>query len=141
MVSNEQQEAVASHLNSVILVRIAPSKIHGVGVFAIRDLQKGQKLFLDSLPKVYESPHKIRGKLFAEVWQLVVERWPRVVSGERFAYPDARYQAYVNHADEPNYDGESDLLLCEVKKGEEILEDYRKIPGWDVAFPWLLDKK
>lgn len=125
------------YLNSAVVVRIAPSKIHGVGVVALRDLEKGKRLYLDNLPQVYQVPYAEFGKLFKEVRGLIVERWPRTTEGERFAYPDARYQAYINHSDTPNYDLETDMLTQDIKKGEEITEDYKKIVGWRVAFPFL----
>lgn len=34
----------AFYLNKTVWCKLGPSKIHGVGVFAIRDILKGQKL-------------------------------------------------------------------------------------------------
>ena len=125
------------YLNSAVCIRIAPSKIHGVGVVAIRDLAKGKRLYLDNLPQTYELPYADFGKLFKEVRAIIVERWPRVTEGARFAYPDARYQAYINHSDDPNYDLDTDTLVRDVREGEEITEDYKKIVGWKEAFQFL----
>lgn len=130
-------EATIDYLNSAVCVRIAPSKIHGVGIMAIRELPKGKRLYLDNLPQTYELPYANFGKLFKEVRAIVVERWPGVVNGSRFAYPDSRYQAYMNHSDDPNYDIATDTLIKDMKEGEEITENYRKIEGWEKAFPFL----
>lgn len=42
----------AETLNSIVTVRIAPSKIHGVGIFALRDMPAGKKMFLYGVPRV-----------------------------------------------------------------------------------------
>lgn len=133
MNSNE----LAAKLNSRVLTRFAPSKIHGVGIFALRDLNQGRKMYLDNLPEVYNLPYSSFGKLLPQVRQLLLERWPQIVYGSAFMYPDGRYQAYINHSDDQNYDGVNDVLIRDVKAGEEITEDYRKIAGWEIAHPYL----
>ena len=134
-------DITASTLNTLVVVRIAPSKVHGVGIFAIRDLQKGQRLHLDDVPQVYRLSPGNLGKLFPEVRQILTERWPRVFIDSVVAYPDARYQAYVNHSEDYNYDCLTDTLIEDVKAGDEILENYRHIQGWKDAHVWLADEK
>lgn len=133
---NEKQ---VDELNMLITTRIAPSIIHGVGVFAIRDLPKGKKLHADALPKVFDLKYNHFTKLFPEVRELLLERWPSVtyLEGAKFAFPDTRIQAYMNHSDDPNYSNVTDTLLRDVKAGEEITENYRNINGWDEVFTWL----
>ena len=135
---NNDQTAEA--LNTIVLTKIAPSEIEGVGVFAIRDLPKGKKLYLDSVPSVFRISPGNLSRLFPEVKELLVGRWPRLFVDSTLAYPDGRYQAYVNHSDTPNYDPIDDVLLRDVKKGEEITENYRIIVGWREAFPWLAEE-
>jgi hypothetical protein len=132
-----RDDVTAATLNTAVTVRIAPSKIHGVGVFALRDLPAGKKLHLDAVPQVYQLAVGSLSKLYPEVRQIIVDRWPRIFSGSAIAYPDARYQAYVNHSDDYNYDCISDTLIEDVKAGDEITENYRSIPGWQDAHPWL----
>lgn len=133
-------EETAALLNTIVITRIAPSPIQGVGVFAIRDLQAGQKLYLDAVPRVYKISKGNLGKLFPNVRQILCERFPRVFVDSVVAYPDACYQAYVNHSEDYNYDCITDKLIQDVKEGEEILENYRHIVGWRDAFPWLKEK-
>ena len=130
-----------TELNNRVKVRIAPSKIHGVGVFAIRDIAEGQKLYADHLPVLYSLSYSSFGKLFPEVKELLIGRWPQIVNGSKFLYPDCRLQAYMNHSFEPNYDAALDLAMSDVKEGEEITEDYKKIQGWETAHPWLDTEK
>lgn len=132
------QEETAALLNTIVVTRIAPSPVHGVGVFAIRDLQAGRRLYLDAVPQVHRISKGNLGKLFPEVRQILTERWPRVFIDSVVAYPDARYQAYVNHSENYNYDCLTDTLIEDVKAGEEITENYRHIEGWkDAHGSWL----
>lgn len=136
--TNEEQ---IDELNTRVKTYIGVSKIHGVGVFALRDIHKGQRLYADFTPTVYTLSYSHFSKLFPEVREYLIERWPRIVTGSRFAFPTDRVQAHMNHSLTPNYDAVNDVILEDVKKGEEITEDYRKIEGWEVAFPWLVVRK
>ena len=124
-------------LNGLVKIRIAPSKIHGVGVFAMRDIEKGTKLYATMFPQVYKIPYEEMKRLFPEVRQLLLERWPQIVNGSSFMWPDTNSQAYMNHSDTPNYSAQDDVTLEDIYKGDEITEDYRKIDNWGKVFPWL----
>ena len=127
-------------LNSRAKLRIAPSKIHGVGIFAVRDIVRGETLYAGHMPEVYTFPYSNFGNLSPEVRKLILDRWPRVIEGSHFIYPDAAMMAYMNHSDDPNYDAELDLAVRDIKTGEEVTENYRKISGYETAFPWLVNK-
>lgn len=46
----------------------------------------------------------------------------------------------MNHAPSPeevNYDAMSDLTVKNIWSGDEIFEDYRKIPNHEKVFKWL----
>lgn len=124
-------------LNSECKLRLAPSPIHGVGVFALRDIAKGEWLYADNMPTAYKLAYSHFGKLFPEVSALLLERWPQIVNGSAFIYPDARMLAYMNHSDVPNYDAGLDTALRDIKTGEEVTEDYRQISGYNQVFAWL----
>lgn len=125
-------------LNTYVKTYLAPSEIHGIGVFAMRDIPKGQKLHTDMAPKIYTLAYSNFGKLFPEVKKYLLERWPLITQDSPFAYPDTRIVAHMNHAEDPNYDSINDKVLKDIKKGEEITEDYRTIAGWEIVFPWLV---
>lgn len=141
---NERQ---IDRLNSMVKCKLAPSPIHGIGVFAIRDIGKGQKLWADIFPQFYSLPYSNFGKLFPEVRDLLLERWPgiaggqTIIEGTRFAYPDTLLQAYMNHQDDPSYDAFLDIARRDIKAGEEITENYRLILGWQIAHTWLVETK
>lgn len=124
-------------LNMYVKTKLAPSPIHGVGVFAIHDIPKGQSLYTNIIPKLYNLPHKEFSNLFPTVRNLLLEEWPQILNGSAFAYPTTRIQAFMNHSTEPNYDAVSDITLRAIKSGEEITEDYRKIEGCGKLFSFL----
>ena len=131
------QDQAIDLLNSHVKLRIAPSSIHGIGVFAIRDIPKGARLNADLAPIPYKVPYSSFNKLFPEIRELLLERWPQIVNGSAFCYPDVRLQAYMNHSEEPNYDARTDIVLKDITKGEEVTEDYRLINGYAQVYPWL----
>ena len=132
-----RQEEEINFINTAVKVKLAPSKIHGVGVFAIKDIPKGTKLFANTIPKVFNIPYGSFNKIFPEIRELILERWPNIVNGSAFAWPDTNIQAYMNHSEDYNYDGVIDITVKDVKKGEEITEDYKDIKNYEKVFPWL----
>ena len=128
-------------LNDIVKVRIAPSPIHGVGVFAMRDLKVGEQMELDAIPHMFDIPYSKLGELDKEVRELILSHWPNIVTGSHFLYPVTKMTAFMNHSDTPNYDAKTDKMLKEVKKGEELTEDYRVIDLHEKVFPWLAEKK
>ena len=127
----------AAWLNTIVKLKLAPSPIHGIGVFATADIGKGDKVFADVFPQLYSITFSSFGKLFPQVRDQLLERWPTVTKGSAFWYPDTFLQGYMNHSDDPNYDAVTDTALRDIKAGEEVTEDYRKIPGYQQVYPWL----
>ena len=125
-------------LNEEVKVRVAPSKIHGVGVFPLRPLKRGERLYAGNLPSLYKTPYARFWMLNPEVRQYLLERWPNVINGSSFVYPEGNIQAFMNHANEPTYNAESDTLLTDLTVDDEITEDYKKIKGYAQIFPWLV---
>ncbi len=128
-------------LNEIVKIRLAPSPIHGVGVFAMRDIKKGEKLYTDAVPHQLDLPYKRFNKLDPEIREILLGHFPLILEGSHFLYPVTKMSAYLNHSDTPNYDAKEDKALRKIKKGEEVTEDYRLIKGWETIFPWLAKKK
>ena len=126
-----------SYLNSTTLTKLAPSSIHGVGLFALRDLKAGDKLYADEFPRKYEIRYENFNKLLPEVREQIVNQFPLVASGHAFIWPTTKLQAFCNHSDDPNYAANLDIMLKDCKAGEEITEDYRLIVKWEELFPWI----
>jgi len=127
-ISNLSKELQAVELNSTVKCKLAPSEIDGVGVFAMRDIQKGDRCYIapNVIPKFYNIPFGSLSKLLPEVKELVLSRWASVVNGSLFMSPndDAKLLMFVNHSYSPNYDVVSDTALRDISKNEEITEDY-----------------
>lgn len=124
-------------LNDIVCIKLAPSSINGIGVFAMRDIKKGEKLYTDSIPHQFDLPYIKFNKLNKEIREILLGHFPLILSGSHFMYPVTKFSAYLNHSDNPNYDAKEDIALKAIKKGDEVTEDYRKIEGYKDVFPFL----
>ena len=124
-------------LNDIVKVKIAPSPIDGVGVFAVRDLKKGEQMELDAIPHQFDVPFSMFKELRKDVREILLNFFPLIVGGSHFLYPVTRMTAFLNHSEKPNYDAKTDKIIRKVKAGEELTEDYRQIEGWEKVYPWL----
>lgn len=134
---NKKWKDAITLLNDVVCIKLAPSPIHGVGVFAMRDLKKGDKLYADSIPHQFDLPFKKLGELNKEVREIILGHFPLIVSGSHFMFPVTKFSAFLNHSEDPNYDAKNDVALRAIKKGEEVTEDYRLIDNYQKVFPFL----
>jgi len=115
------------HKNS--FTRLAPSKIHGVGVFAITNIPQGTNIFLGDKCKmiwidkkeVVRQPTKIK-KLYNDFC---------VIRGEHYAcldnFNNLTVSWYINESTKPNVrcDKKYDFFaLRSIKSGEELTADY-----------------
>lgn len=129
-------------LNEIVNSEIQPSKIHGVGVFALRDFKKGDKLYQGGIPNTFDLPYSKFKTLKPYVKEKLLQFFPFKVTEKKedpitFWYPVNSMQAYINHSNKPNYDPIEDVALKDIKKGEEITEDYKKIDGWAKVYKFI----
>ena len=129
-------------LNEEVKCHIAPSKIAGVGVFALRNILKGEKLNL--LPRQarrwYSLSFEELDKLRPEIRQIILDRWPSIINGSLFQNPNDEIwlTSFVNHGgDISNYDISSDSAKRDILANEEITEDYRTMINYEIIYPWL----
>ena len=133
-------------LNATVKCKLAPSKIHGIGVFAIRDIKKNEKLYCMPLVamsrKWYSVPFIEFDKLLCEVRELIFERWPCVINGSMFLSPndDVWIRLFMNHSEDPNYNPLIDCAIKDIAKGEEVTENYRMMPGAEEIYKFLTEK-
>ena len=137
----KHREAI-ENLNSVVNTYLAPSTIDGVGVFALRDIKKGERMYQNVIPSLHDLPYSKWRKLHEHVRKTLIEFFPyKIFDGKEraqtFWYPVNSMQAYMNHSDTPNYDCMKDIALKNIKKGEEITENYREIADSEKIFPFL----
>lgn len=124
-----------NELKNNTFVRLKPSTIAGIGVFAIRKIPKGQRnIFSNNKSEWIKIPKN-------EVYELPVHSRELV---ENFClYDEAHYYVpeygfklndlviYLNHSDEPNVisinEGECFEALRDIETGEELFIDYGSI--------------
>ena len=125
------KKALFKHLSEDIYCRLGVSKIHGVGVFAIRSIAKGVKPFNSLLrsrelkfsrKELEELPKGVRKQL--EIFCYY--------EGDTIYVPSIGLNCvdmaiYVNHSKKPNLRFKKDGALYaikNIKKGEELMIDY-----------------
>jgi SET domain-containing protein len=131
------KEALLAQLKHDTYIMLKPSGIHGIGVFAIRDIPAGCRNIFSrgagewiKLPiaDVELLPH--HSKDLVETYCLFDE--------ENYYVPDYGFKLmdlvnYLNHSDKPNIisinDGEEFEALRDIKTGEELLVNYGHIVG------------
>lgn len=109
-------------LNDTVWCTLAPSPIHGIGVFALRDIPKGQKMYCGEGQLRLLPPSNLEG-ILPDIQVLIKQRWPYHDKAP-FLSPndDARLVSFMNHSATPNW--QDDVALRDITKGEEITEDY-----------------
>lgn len=135
-IAKKLKEAVII-LNDIVNVKLAPSPIHGIGVFALKNIKKGQKLYLDAIPNAFDLPFKRFKELNKEVAEILLGHWPQIVNGSHFLYPVTKFTAFLNHTETANYDAKKDIAVVDIKAGDEITENYREIESYKKVFNWL----
>jgi SET domain-containing protein len=122
-----------------VYARIGRSRVHGVGVVAIRDIPAGTLVFRGESERV------------AWVSRAAVRRLPGglrslyedfgMVWGERIGVPPSLNMLsvgwYVNHSERPNLEAGVDArfrALRRIRKGEELTADYRTFVDEELPF-------
>ena len=131
------KEELIIDLRDNVYCRIAASSLHGVGVFAIRDLPKGTNPFQGSGdPEIVAVPAALvfeNSEITDEVKALVkdfyaVEKGVIYFSDHGFNRLDISY--YMNRSDNPNVEfiaaNYTVRTTRDIKKGEELTVDYSR---------------
>jgi SET domain-containing protein len=129
------KEQLLHQLQQETYVMLKPSGIHGIGVFAIRDIPKGcRDMFSKGAGEWIKVPrHEVdalpkHSKDLVENFCLYDE--------ENYFIPDYGFKlmdlvVYLNHSDMPNIisinEGEYFETIRDIKEGEELLVDYGEL--------------
>ena len=129
------KDELLKELSQDTYVMLKPSLLHGIGVFALRDIPKGcREIFSRNFGKWIKLP-------ISEVEQLpehsrnLVETYC-LYDDENYYVPDYGFKLmdmvnYLNHSSTPNIisvnDGEYFEALNHIPAGAELLIDYEKI--------------
>lgn len=118
------EQEVVNKINNEVWTKLAPSKIQGIGVFAIRNIPEGTELFKsqNEIYTYYKLSNKNFLKLLEPIRNIILDRtqFERI----RFRHPNcsARLQSFMNHSNNPNSDGKKALRM--IYQGEEITKNY-----------------
>lgn len=117
------------YLNKTVWATVGVSKIHGVGVIAIRDIPKGVPISSHTVfepPEIYEVYLEEFEKLHPAIQKLVLDRmvFPKGIRKFKFYSPNQEQvlQSFMNHSIEPNVKGM--VAMRDIKEGEELTENY-----------------
>lgn len=128
-------DEVLKHLREEVYTRVQVSKIHGIGVFAIRDIPQGIDPF-------FEEKQKLE---FIGINAAAIENDPGIPEGVKQYvrdvcsnkngvrnFPVAGFNSIttaflMNHSDSPNMGHDANnysVTLRPIKQGEELTQDY-----------------
>jgi hypothetical protein len=123
-----------------VFVRLAPSRTHGVGVFAIRRIRRGAAIFPDDKEPTTSVPRMLPRKLPRALRQLYEDFC--VLRSGRYLCPSNFNRLtpswYLNHSDDPNVRCDKSLqffALRSIRAGEELTVDYRTYSA--DPLPWM----
>jgi hypothetical protein len=128
-------EEVIKHLSTNVKTKLSVSPIDGVGVFAIRDIKKGEDVFpiWDYDSGIYLIPNDRLNEIPSEIFELLDMYFIneecgykiiRLFKGFNFTFHGF---SYCNSAYQTKYTkniSDDGIALMDIKAGEEILESY-----------------
>ena len=130
-----------AQLNDTVRCTLRPSRIEGIGVFAIQYIRKGERCNCtpNLIPKFYNLTFTQLDDLVPEVKELILARWASVVNQSLFMSPndDAHLLMFMNHSEEPNYDVVTDTALKDIPRNTELLENYCVMENAEKVYPNL----
>jgi SET domain-containing protein len=129
------REQLLKELSEETFITLKPSPVHGIGVFALRDIPKGCKtLFSRNVGEWIRVPITDIDQL-PDQTRNMVETYC-LYDETHYYLPDYGFKVmdlvnYLNHSSTPNVisvnDGEYFESLREIKEGEELLVNYGEI--------------
>ena len=129
------KEQLLRQLSLDTFIMIRPSALHGIGVFAIRDIPKGQRgMFSSGIGEWIPVSKKEVAELPAHAVSLIENYC--LYDEENYFIPDYGFKVmdlvnFLNHSDEPNLvsinEGEDFETLRDIAAGEELLINYGDI--------------
>ena len=129
------KEALLKELASSTYVMIKPSPLHGIGVFAIRDIPKGTKNIFSKGVGDWIKVSKEEVDALPQHSKDLIENHC-LFDEDHYFIPDYGFKLvdlviYLNHSETPNVislnEGEEFEAIRDIANGEELLVDYGTI--------------
>ena len=129
------KEALLKELSGSTYVMIKPSPLHGIGVFAIRDIPKGTKNIFSQGVGEWIKVSKEEVDALPQHSKDLIENHC-LFDEDHYFIPDYGFKLvdlviYLNHSESPNVislnEGEQFEALRDIATGEELLVDYGTI--------------
>lgn len=129
------KEELLSELSNNTWVMIKPSGIHGIGVFAVRDIPAGCREIFSKEMGEWTTVTRKDVEDLPDHAKNIVENYC-LYDNESYFIPANGFKTmdlslFLNHSDNPNIisvnEGEYFETVREVKKGEELFVDYGEI--------------
>ncbi len=129
------KEALLKELAASTYVMIKPSQLHGIGVFAIRDIPKGTKNIFSKGVGDWIKVSKEEVEALPQHSKDLIENHC-LFDEDYYFIPDYGFKLvdlviYLNHSETPNVislnDGEEFEAIRDIASGEELLVDYGTI--------------
>jgi len=125
-------------LDDTVYATLKPSPIHGIGVFAIRDIPKGQRYTNHHLYDPFEAKATLFNKsdldkCSPEIRSLILDHILFEKDMPNLFYSPNQHvalQSYMNHSDTPNTNGFK--TTQDIKKGEELTENYNTVSNGEL---------
>ena len=129
------KEALLKELSGSTYVMIKPSPLHGIGVFAIRDIPKGTKNIFSQGVGEWIKVSKQEVDALPQHSKDLIENHC-LFDEDHYFIPDYGFKLvdlviYLNHSESPNVislnEGEQFEAIRDIASGEELLVDYGTI--------------
>jgi SET domain-containing protein len=126
------REQLLFELQQDTYVRVKPSQVHGIGVFAIRDIPKGCRTIFSKGVGEWIKISFVEAELLPSHSQDLLETYC-LYDEENYFVPDYGFKLmdivlFLNHSSEPNIisvnEGEQFEAMRDIKTGEELLVHY-----------------
>ena len=133
------KEALLKELAASTYVMIKPSPLHGIGVFAIRDIPKGTKNIFSKGVGDWIKVSKEEVDALPQHSKDLIENHC-LFDEDHYFIPDYGFKLvdlviYLNHSETPNVislnEGEEFEAIRDIANGEELLVDYGTIVECD----------
>ena len=123
-------DIVLEYIKNEIYFRIKPSPIHGVGLFAIKDISQGTNITveIEKMANIVDINKFDLVDIHPNVVKLLDDYCVSDNNCYKFYFPinyKWMHHWFINHSDNPNFDPSTGLTTKDIKEGEEIYEDYQ----------------